>query len=73
MSKDKTTNWQHIDSLPSSCHVLLALYQPTNWAYYVSSRRLNADDPPRARELAIRYARAWMPAPEEPPEEFLYE
>lgn len=68
--QNPTTQWRPMSTLPPEGRVLLAIYAPTSWVYTVHSRHFDVRDPARARELAIRYARAWMPAPEEPPEEF---
>jgi endonuclease/exonuclease/phosphatase family metal-dependent hydrolase len=60
--------WQPIDTAPHEGRVLLAVYGPTSWSYYVASAHLHAGQSPRQRELALRYARAWMPYPDEPSE-----
>ena len=62
--------WQPLSTLPNSGKVLIAYYAPTNWAYSVASVSFHPGDPPRLREIRLKYARAWMHQPPEPPEAF---
>lgn len=65
-SVSRPLGWQPMETLPMAGKFLLATYAPTNWAYWVNTVVLHAEDPPRLRETRIRYARAWMHMPKEP-------
>ena len=64
------SEWRPVSTLPSDAgKVLLALYTPTNWAYWVVMAIFLKTDTLRMREVKLKYARAWMPIPEPPSED----
>ena len=63
------TEWKPIATIPTNGRFLVAKYAPTNWAYHIQSISLCEDLHPRQREMYLKYARAWMDAPPEPPQD----
>lgn len=63
------TIWQPLSTAPRDGKFLVAKYAPTNWAYSIETVQTNSNMPPRHRAIQLRYARAWQPMLDEPPEE----
>lgn len=69
--------WRPISTAPKTGKFLVARYAPTNWSYTVSTVFLhdygNSERDKKSmwtqRRIALQYARAWMPIPDEPSKE----